>query len=111
MAHIIVCNGNIKPTFGQRNKFGEVTSQRIRDIHPMFSLVKFSSNYKVSSPHVNHMCAGQDVSSDLFNNPGGGPRVVVSTAAFHTRVRGSVPVLGSLKKAKMFLPHPFVKTP
>ena len=40
---------------------------------------------------------------------GGGPRVVVSTAAFHARVRGSVPVLGGLKETKMFLPHPRVK--
>ena len=41
--------------------------------------------------------------------PGGGPRVVVSTAAFHARVRGSVPGLGGLKETKMFLPHPRVK--
>ena len=40
---------------------------------------------------------------------GGGPRVVVSTAAFHARVRGSVPGLGGLKETKMFLPHPCVK--
>ena len=40
---------------------------------------------------------------------GGGPRVVVSTAAFHARVRGSVPGLGGLKVTKMFLPHPRVK--
>ena len=40
---------------------------------------------------------------------GGGPRVVVSTAAFHARVRGSVPGLGGLKEKKMFLPHPRVK--
>ena len=41
---------------------------------------------------------------------GGGPRVVVSTAAaFHARVRGSVPGLCGLKEAKMFLPHPRVK--
>ena len=40
---------------------------------------------------------------------GGGPRVVVSTAAFHARVRGSVPGLGSLKETKMFLPRPRVK--
>ena len=40
--------------------------------------------------------------------PGGGPRVVVSTAAFHARVRGSVPGLGGLKETKMFLPHPRV---
>ena len=39
----------------------------------------------------------------------GGPRVVVSTAAFHARVRGSVPGLGGLKETKMFLPHPRVK--
>ena len=39
----------------------------------------------------------------------GGPRVVVSTAAFHARVRGSVPGLGGLKDAKLFLPHPRVK--
>ena len=39
----------------------------------------------------------------------GGPRVVVSTAAFHARVRGSVPSLGGLKETKMFLPHPRVK--
>ena len=40
---------------------------------------------------------------------GGGPRVVVSTAAFHARVRGSVPGLGGLIETKMFLPHPRVK--
>ena len=39
---------------------------------------------------------------------GGGPRVVVSTAAFHARVRGSVPGLGGLKETKLFLPHPRV---
>ena len=40
---------------------------------------------------------------------GGGPGVVVSTAAFHARVRGLVPGLGGLKEKKMFLPHPRVK--
>ena len=34
---------------------------------------------------------------------------MVSTAAFHARVRGSVPGLGGLKDTKMFLPHPRVK--
>ena len=34
---------------------------------------------------------------------------MVSTAAFHVRVRGSVPGLGGLKETKMFLPHPRVK--
>ena len=44
-----------------------------------------------------------------LRNMGGGPRVVVSTAAFHARVRSSVPGLGGLKETKMFLPHPRVK--
>ena len=40
---------------------------------------------------------------------GGVPRVVVSTAAFHARFRGSVPCLGGLKETKMFLHHSLVK--
>ena len=40
---------------------------------------------------------------------GGGPRVVASAAAFHARVRGSVPALGGLKETKLFLPHPRLK--
>ena len=44
-----------------------------------------------------------------FRVVGGGPRVVVNTAAFHARARGSVPGLGGLKETKMFLPHPRVK--
>ena len=34
---------------------------------------------------------------------------MISTAAFHARVQGSVPGLGGFKKTKMFLPHPRVK--
>ena len=49
------------------------------------------------------------VTISLLRNTGGGPRVVVSTAAFHARVQGSVPGLGGWKKQKMFLPHPRVK--
>ena len=41
-----------------------------------------------------------------LTDEGGGPRLVVSTAAFHAIVRGSVP---GLKETKMFLPHPRVK--
>ena len=48
-------------------------------------------------------------SPQFIHVKGGGPRVVVSTAAFHARVRGSVPSLGGLKETKMFLPHPRVK--
>ena len=35
--------------------------------------------------------------------------LVVSTAAFHARIPGSVPILGGLKETKMFLPCPRVK--
>ena len=47
--------------------------------------------------------------SMLWAVRGGGPRVVISTAAFYARVRRSVPGLGGLKETKMFLPHPRVK--
>ena len=36
---------------------------------------------------------------------GGGPRVVVSTAAYHARVWGSVPGLGGLKETTIVLPQ------
>ena len=38
----------------------------------------------------------------LCNFAGGGPRVVVSTAAFHSRVQGLVPSLSGLKETQMF---------
>ena len=53
----------------------------------------------IYTPHSRH----------LLYPLGGGPRVVVNTAAFHARVRGSVPGLGGLKETKLFLPHPRVK--
>ena len=34
---------------------------------------------------------------------------MVSTAAFHARIRGSFPGLGGLKESKVFLPHLLVK--
>ena len=45
----------------------------------------------------------------VLSESGGGPRVVVSTAAFYVRVRGSFPGLGGLKDTKTFLPLPRVK--
>ena len=41
------------------------------------------------------------VASIITSMLGGGPRVVVSTAAFHARARGSVPGLGGLKETKI----------
>ena len=62
------------------------------------------------SHHIHHIFFPLSQKVDTTSNPvGGGPRVVVSTAAFHARVRGSVPGLGGLKETKMFLPHPRVK--
>ena len=55
------------------------------------------------------LCGPLLMSLSTLTHSGGGPRVVVSTAAFHARVRGSVPGLGGLKEIKMFLPHPRVK--
>ena len=52
---------------------------------------------------------GSVLSNRGVSKAGRGPRVVVSTAAFHARARGSVPGLGGLKETKMFLPHPRVK--
>ena len=45
----------------------------------------------------------------LLAKQGGGPKVVVSTDAFHARVRDSAPGLGGLNETTMFLPHPRVK--
>ena len=57
------------------------------------------------SSYVRHTVTKAALSVGL----GGGPRVVVSTTAFHARVRGSVPGYGGLKETKMFLSHPRVK--
>ena len=50
-----------------------------------------------------------DEAFSLIKLEGGGPRLVVSNAAFHARVRDSFSGLGGLKETKMFLPHPLVK--
>ena len=42
----------------------------------------------------------QDKIIYTLDKVGGGPSVVVSTAAFHASVRGSVPGLGGLKETK-----------
>ena len=59
--------------------------------------------------HLHSLICRDACSKASSASAGGGPRVVVSTAAFHARVRGSVPGLGGLKETKMFLPHPRVK--
>ena len=46
---------------------------------------------------------------NVCHRVGRGPRVVVSTTAFHARVRGSFAGLGGLKETNIFLPHPLVK--
>ena len=51
------------------------------------------------------------MSSDIFSPWGGGPGVVVSTAAFHARVRGSFSVLKERFESnkKCFFLHPLVE--
>ena len=66
-------------------------------LHMIFHLITI---IKIKIENTFSFCLGQE---------GGGPRVVVSTAAFHARVRGSVPGLGGLKETKLFLPHPRVQ--
>ena len=65
--------------------------------------------YIIQCFHIPFIRLTKEDTTSIFYDRGGGPRVVVSTAAFHARVRGSVPGLGGLKETKMFLPHPRVK--
>ena len=70
---------------------------------------KFTSCYQHGKSECVYAVTITAMSILLLSVGGGGPRVVVSTAAFHARVRGSIPGLGGLKETKMFLPHPRVK--
>ena len=63
--------------------------------------------YKVIADKTYTVCQGGNITNinmyfsqttPYTQNSGGGPRVVVSTAAFHASVRGSVPGLGGLKE-------------
>ena len=60
------------------------------------------SNYGICSQLANRLYSRSPCpfSRICLCNLGGGPRVVVSTAAFHARVRDSVPGLGGLKETK-----------
>ena len=64
-----------------------------------------------NNPGVNPWPTGPCVQAveKLCCREGGGPRVVVRSAAFHSRVQGSVPGLGGLTETKVFLPHPRLK--
>ena len=64
-----------------------------------YQLMAIFFNFQTTSNHL----------QPLQVEKGWGSRVVVSTAAFHARVRGSVPGLGGLKETKLFLLHPRVK--
>ena len=67
--------------------------QIIEAIHLILSFNKYHSDIRISS-HRSQM---------LLLYPRA-PRVVVSTAAFHAGVRGSVPGLGGLKETKCLFP-------
>ena len=55
--------------------------------------------HSLSIPDHDVMMESSSV-EELLLDKGGGPRVVVSTAAFHARVWGSVPGFGGLKETK-----------
>ena len=76
-----------------------------------FQLESKKKNTKKITHSAKHtLCFCHKLTSSFYIlTRGGGPRVVVSTAAFHARVRGSVPGLSGFKETKMFLPHPRVK--
>ena len=108
---------NIEPTlhkctmFERKSSFPANTKHLYNIYTTSVQRLRRWSNIVQSHPNV--LCSqgvGTRMGSTCFEIPtGGGPRVVVSTAAFHARVRGSVPGLGGLKETKMFLPHPRVK--
>ena len=58
-------------------------------------ILNFGTLYKLGSLGTSNMFY-----RIVFSVVGGGPRVVVSTAALHVRVWGSVPGLGSFKETK-----------
>ena len=77
----------------------------------LYQTYVFCSNVQLELPFLSVVLGGiSECWAPLSTvGRGGGPRVVVSTAAFHARDRGSVPGLGGLKETKLFLPHPRVK--
>ena len=78
---------------------------------PSYSLLWASDGPRAERDKIQPLCTDACVwnHNQAFNVPGGGPRVVVSTAAFQARVRGSFPGLHGLEETKMFLPHPLLK--
>ena len=59
--------------------------------------------------HNGRMCFKSVKHLGVLHYKGGGPRVVVSTAAFPPEFGVRFPVSAVSKKQKMFLPHPRVK--
>ena len=80
----------------------------VTSAHRFHNAPKMNNAQRLISPCHNPI-SDRQIYVALTSNRGGGPGVVVSTAAFHARVRGSVPGLGGFKETKMFLPHPRVK--
>ena len=71
--------------------------QRLNVIHVCLCHVSHAGTWPVCFCHAMSTVCHNKITSKTV---GGGPRVVVSTAAFHARVRGSVPGLGGLKETK-----------
>ena len=86
---------------------GEVTALTLLDLSAAFDTIDHATLTDRLSDRYGISGQAQIWFSSYLQ--GVGPRVVVSTAAFHARVRGSDPGLGGFKETKMFLPHPRVK--
>ena len=81
------------------------------DTNANVSAIRHVTSDATTDAKITHTNATTNAPCEARQPAGGGPRVVVSTAAFHARVRGSVPGLGGLKETKMFLPTQYCGEP
>ena len=108
MVHRALCSLFQPDTDGTRVSKCRQLSQQTRRLDPMLfqcwsSAVGGGQILKQYWVKSSSLLGSTQVSVYTHPSPtimGGGPRVVVSTAAFHARVRGSVPGLGGLKETK-----------
>ena len=75
--------------------------QLFTDIHKVAQYIRFYNSLG-GAQNISCISGQAHYLALCIDAPGGGPRVVVSTAAFHARVRGSVSAVS--KKQKCFFP-------
>ena len=98
----------VRPIYQNISQISDVQAcSRVSGANGWWQIIFLNHTYSIHQRAVHNNFAIVYIVQYIYK--GGGPRVVVSTAAFHARVRGSVPGLGGLKETKLFLPHPHVK--